>query len=532
MKAYKNGEKKYLDKAVTTLNLDHLAKDTHTIAGSTTARRLVNTLDRLEFISYDKIPGTKYQEDLWVYKRQEINFKGQVVDAEIALGKDDDGKWRFTRDTVDTIEAFYASVQNKKVVTGVTQLKDWRTQLKSKMPEWTADEFAFLKIGQWLGLLALLVLGMLISKIFRLYISSIIESIFKRYSLLMQNQEGVHFLAPMGISFFFLTIFIGLRFLELDPSTLQWILRFTQIALTVSFVVATVRLVDVIAAFYEQKAKKTESKFDDVLIPLLRTGAKILVWSIGLIFIGHSLTLDVQNIVAGLGIGGLAFALAAKDTLSNLFGSLTVILDRPFEIGDWVKLGNGVEGNVESVGFRSTRIRTFYDSLISVPNNNLTNIHIDNMGKRTYRRFSTTLGVQYDTPVEKIEAFCEGIRQIIIKQPHTRKDYFNVYLTEMGASSLNIILYLFWKVDDYAEELTQKHRLLVDIIRLAKNLGIDFAFPTQTLHVFNEEKYEVESLNDDAFKVGQKQGEEIGEKPISAIKARSRAIEGKLPPIR
>lgn len=533
MKAYKDGRTEYLQKALGTLNLNHLPTETKSIVGENKARLLIDTLDRLEFIKYESIPNENFNDDTWTYKTRSIFWRGENINAVIEISKviiNDKPQWLFSRDTIDTIDAFYSSVKNKKVVKGVTQLNDLQSKIKSMAPAWTGHFFLFLKIGQWIGIFTLVLLSLVLSKIFRLYFSSKIEQIFKSRNIITNN-EGVSFLGPFGISLFFLTLFVGLRFLELSPGILSYVLRLNQIALTVALVVTTVRLVDVIATYFEGLASKTESKFDDVLIPLLRTGAKLFVWAIGLVFIGHSLTVDVKNIIAGLGIGGLAFALAAKDTLSNLFGSLTVILDRPFEIGDWVKLGNGVEGNIESVGFRSTRIRTFYDSLVTVPNNQLTNIHIDNMGKRTFRRFSTTLGVQYDTPVEKIEAFCEGIRQIIVKQPHTRKDYFNVYLTDMGASSLNIILHLFWKVSDYSEELTQKHRLLVDIIRLAKTLGVEFAFPTQTLHVFNEDKYEISNINEDVFAFGQRQGEEISEKPISPLKPRSKSIEGKLPPV-
>lgn len=531
MKAYKSGNTDALDKAVSTLDLSHIPPDRRTVVGETKARKLINTLDRLEFIEYEKIPGENFRPRLWTYRAQVMPWKNSNITAIIALARIND-EWKFSRDTVNTIEAYESFVKNNDVAEGVIELRDWRTTVKKMAPDWTGEYFTFLKIGQWIGLFALLILGMLISKIFRVYIAGFIRRKFRKNALLVDKEENLNFLNPLGYGLFFLTIFIGVRSLELKGDFLSYILRFAQIALTVSLVWAAVRSVEIIANFFEQKAKKTESKFDDVLIPLLRTGSKIFVFSIGLVFIGHSLTVDVKNIIAGLGIGGLAFALAAKDTLSNLFGSLTVVLDRPFEIGDWVKLGNGVEGNVESVGFRSTRVRTFYDSLVTVPNNNLTNIHIDNLGRRTYRRFTTKVAIQYDTPVEKIEAFCEGIRQIIIKHENTRKDYFNVYLNEMADSSLNIILYLFWKVDDWSQELTEKHRLLIDIIRLGKEIGVEFAFPTQTLHVFNEEKEEIQTIEENAFEVGKNQGQSIAKKPISATLSRSKAIDGELPPVK
>ena len=111
----------------------------------------------------------------------------------------------------------------------------------------------------------------------------------------------------------------------------------------------------------------------------------------------------MKSIIAGLGIGGIAFALAAKDTLSNIFGSLTVLVDRPFHIGDWVVIGGETEGNVEDVGLRSTRIRTFYDSIVTVPNGQLTNVVIDNFGQRKYRRYRTNVSVEYSTPLKRLK---------------------------------------------------------------------------------------------------------------------------------
>jgi MscS family membrane protein len=172
--------------------------------------------------------------------------------------------------------------------------------------------------------------------------------------------------------------------------------------------------------------------------------------------------------------------------VSNLFGSLTVLTDRPFQVGDWVVVGD-VEGTVEEVGFRSTRIRTFYDSLISLPNSNLIKASVDNLGDRTYRRWSTTLALTYDTPPEKIDAFCEGVRELIRRHPYTRKDYFHVYFNNFGDASLNIMLYMFFKAPDWATELRERHRLGVDILRLAAELGVEFAFPTQTVYLRNEE---------------------------------------------
>ena len=131
-------------------------------------------------------------------------------------------------------------------------------------------------------------------------------------------------------------------------------------------------------SWLEQKAQQTETKLDDQLVPLARRALKIFIVSIGTVFVLQNLNYDVASLIAGLGIGGLAFALAAKDTIANLFGSATIFASRPFQIGDWVVIGGSTEGVVESVGFRSTRVRTFYNSLIGIPNAKVADAVVDN----------------------------------------------------------------------------------------------------------------------------------------------------------
>jgi len=174
--------------------------------------------------------------------------------------------------------------------------------------------------------------------------------------------------------------------------------------------------------------------------------------------------------------------LAAQDTIRNLFGSLTIFLDRPFQIGDWV-VGTGFEGTVEEVGFRATRVRTFYNSLVYVPNGKLTDMIIDNMGARVFRRYRAMLAITYDTPPELIDAFCEGLREIVQKHPDTRKDAFFIYMHEMGSASLNILFQIFFKVKTFPEEFQARHEIILQTLHLAKALGVRFAFPTQTIHI-------------------------------------------------
>ena len=142
-----------------------------------------------------------------------------------------------------------------------------------------------------------------------------------------------------------------------------------------------------------------------------------------------------------------------------------------------------MDGSVEEVGFRSTRVRTFANSLVYVPNGKLMDMVINNYGLRQYRRYSTKISLTYDTPPLLINKFIEGLRKIIMDHPATRKDYFEVHLNEMSAHSLDILFYIFFDVDSWTKELESKHEVLIATLELAETLGVRFAFPTSTLFV-------------------------------------------------
>jgi len=173
--------------------------------------------------------------------------------------------------------------------------------------------------------------------------------------------------------------------------------------------------------------------------------------------------------------------------VKNFFGSVTVLTDQPFAVGDWIVV-NGMEGTVEEVGFRSTRIRTFYDSLITLPNSQLITASVDNYGKRNYRRYTKKLAIKWTTSPDVLEAFCEGIRELVRSHPYTRKDSFQVWVNDINDYSLQVLIYIFWRTPDWNTELRERHRFLLDLHRLAKKLDIEFAYPSQRLFMNEEEE--------------------------------------------
>ena len=212
---------------------------------------------------------------------------------------------------------------------------------------------------------------------------------------------------------------------------------------------------------------------------LIRLGMRLVatILSVTILVIGaQQLGIPAYSVIAGLGVGGIAVALAAKDSLANLLGSLLIMFEKPFRVGHWIKVGN-TEGIVESIGFRSTRIRTFYNSLISIPSNQLVNTTVDNMAMRQRRAVRTVLHVSYTTPADKVEQFVAAIKQLIEKSPYTYKEWFRIRLDDFGDYGLHILVNFLLEVSDNSVEQAERQRILLEILKLAETMDIQFAIP-------------------------------------------------------
>ena len=218
---------------------------------------------------------------------------------------------------------------------------------------------------------------------------------------------------------------------------------------------------------------------------LIRLGMRFagIVVAIGFLIRGaDELGFPAYSVLAGLGVGGLAVALAARDSLANLLGSMLIMIEKPFRVGHVIRVA-GSEGTVEDVGFRSTRIRTPDNSLISIPNNSVVNATVENLSLRAMRRQRFLVQITYDTPRDKVEELVAGIKQLIADHPLTNKTNFHVRFNNFSDSSLDILVIFNLNVEDYATELKEREDILLQIMDLAKEIAVEFAFPTRTLYV-------------------------------------------------
>jgi MscS family membrane protein len=467
----------FFDQAISTFNLSKIGESEREMVGRQAAEKLINTLDRITKVDYSHIPN-EHNGDKWYYRKQAITEGGKTIEAEIAIEKNADGAWRFSPETVYTIGALYNSVEHLKVVDGVVEYKNWKTNFKKHMPEWTSEEFLMFSKGQWLGFLFIFLLSILALSLMRFLTTIYIHNLVKKEGLDFKETDHYKSTLPFGLLGFALTWMGGIKVLELDLEAYNFLIRAFYILIALSSVWSALKIVDLISMHFVKIAKVTQNKFDNVLVPMLSKTSKVLVIAFGTILVAHSLTFDIGSILAGLGIGGVAVALAAKDTISNLFGSVTVIMDRPFLIGDYVVLDKSLEGTVEEVGFRSTRIRTPHQSLVSIPNNVLANMAIDNYGMRGSRRFKTILQMDYSSPVEKLEEYCERLRYLCKIHPFIDPANAQIYINDVSDKSVNILVNIFFKTSQIDVELTERHKMIVEILKLAQEVGVKFAYPS------------------------------------------------------
>ncbi|WP_215223204.1 mechanosensitive ion channel family protein [Echinicola shivajiensis] len=423
------------------------------------------------FVDIDNVPNEQEYVDSTHNYQSKYFFDTNRLPM-IFLEKDGD-EWVFSRFTVSQIDEMH-----KETYPYGTD------KLLNLLPKIGQQEYFGLHLWQLVGVFLLILFVFLAHKLFTFIVD---RGMYHLSVKVGYAHVAEKYLLPVArvVSIYFIVLLLDIfiRVLQLPISIISWIAILLNAAKPFIITIVFYKLVDLLSAYFERQADKTESNLDDQLVPLVRKTLKAFVVVVGSLFIlKEGLQVDIWPFLTGLSIGGLAFALAAQDTIKNFFGSVMIFIDKPFQVGDWITSGD-VDGTVEEVGFRSTRVRTFRNSLMYIPNGKIADATIDNHGLRQYRRFYSTITITYDTPPELINIFVDGLREIVKNHPKIRKDYYNVYFNNMSAFSLDIMFYVFFEVPTWGDELQARHEVLIQIVKLANELGVNFAFPTQTLHM-------------------------------------------------
>lgn len=422
-----------------------------------------------EYIVFEDIPDNPNYTDS-TQKGKNIYTVVSRLGVDIYLEKIN-GNWYYSKETVENIPLMYQTVFPLQIEKYLGVSMD------------SGEKYLGLTFYQYIGIVFLLIISFFLFKTIQFLVEFVLAKVFR------QKDKGEVFISylvqiarPLSLAFLIAFLRILVRALQLPLEYSYFIQHFFDIAQIIFLTYVAYKAVNILGFYLDAWSQRPNNALNLQFNSLLRKTLRILVVIFGIWAFTETIGWNITGIIAGLSLGGLAVALAAQDTLKNVFGSMMILLDKPFKIGDWI-VTDGIEGKVEEIGFRSTRIRTFYNSVITVSNAKITDMKIDNMGIRQMIRYKTRISITYDTPPALIEAYIEGIREIIKAHPYTNKENFMVFLHDFAASSLDILLIIHFFTSEVAQEFVWRQEILLKIVHLAEFLGVRFAFPTSTIHI-------------------------------------------------
>ncbi len=294
---------------------------------------------------------------------------------------------------------------------------------------------------------------------------------------------------PVRLLLITIAFFAAKEILPLPASVSRFLDGAIGLFATLAVVIFVYRLVDIVVHELSKFAQREDNLMDQTFVQMIRVFSRMLVIVVGAIYILRALTgKPLSALLAGLGIGGLAVALAAQDTLKNFFGSIMIMLDKPFDVGQRITL-EGLDGVVENIGFRSTRVRTLTGHLVTVPNEKMATSKIENIGRRPHIRRLSNITITYDTPPEKVERAVEIIREILNNHEGMHPDFPpRVYFNDFNDTSLNILMLYWYHPPDYWKFVEFSHRVNLRIMKAFEAEEIEFAFPTTTTYLAHDDR--------------------------------------------
>jgi small-conductance mechanosensitive channel len=452
--------------ALSTLDLSELPEILRRSVGESKAQFLRRALEHIGLVGLQSIPDDGASRAPYVHF---VHSAGRIVIAPTAAGTD--ARWQFNAATVADIRNIYRVTESlpPPVATPPGAIPD---SLFFTIRGHVAKSAPYLlgRVGDteyWQVLAGLLVLTASI------VVACIGASLICR-GLRRLPGAGTHTLR----FFWSLVILLVLVMLRPLPDVLGIGEVFREYSLPFWGTVGCIAgglvgwyLLQVFGRYLTELAARTEKPTDDILVTLLLAGARLGIIIASALGIAFFLSIPTIHLLAGLSIGGLAVAFASRETLSNLFGAGILVTDRPFRRGDWIKTGD-IEGSVEHVGIRSTRVRTAQDSVVFVPNGRLVDSTINNLGSRRYRLVKLQLVVTAGGTAQKLEAFSTAVRELITKNPAYFADRTDVAVAGIGQSGITVDVMTYLRVDTDGAESAARHALLLEITRIAGQVGL------------------------------------------------------------
>jgi MscS family membrane protein len=286
---------------------------------------------------------------------------------------------------------------------------------------------------------------------------------------------------PIKVVSFVIVVHIGLDALAWPASVESWLKSALVVFVAWSLSFMVLKSIDVLIDYWQQRTPTRDDRvFNDQLFPVINKTLKVFIIIVAILVTCQNLGLNITTMLASLSIGGLALGLAAQDTVANLFGAVAVFVDKPFRVGDRIKL-DSIDGVVESIGLRSTRVRSLDGFLITVPNKTMGNATITNVTRRPNIKTEMNIGITYDTSAQKVKRALEILDDVYRKHPMTQD--LIIGFNKFADSSLNLNVTHWWKSTDHRAYVAGMQELHLTVKQRFDAEGIEFAFPTQTLYV-------------------------------------------------
>jgi small-conductance mechanosensitive channel len=454
--------------AISALDLSAFAAGVREREGELAAEYLKKVLDRISVFVPQEIPDDPESRQPYVLFEHPA---GNIVIGPAGEGKDT--RWRFTADTVRTLRDVYAALEQMPAAqAGAARAPEFafftlRDRIRAAYPA-LLHRRGSMENWQTLGLLAAAAIGSALSFPLAGLVMILLHH-GSRLSGVAADRDRL--IWPLRIAFTCALVFVGSRVLGLPDVVQQIVQGVIAVGLAASLVWAGWWLVDVVGGARLRSTARTATTLDDILVTLVMFVVKLALLVAGSLYVADLLSIPYTGVLASLGVGGLALAIASQDTLANLFGAGILLVDRPFRRGDSIIVGD-IQGSVEQVGIRSTRIRTAEDSILVVPNGKLADATINNLGTRRHRLMKTTLVVDYRTAPDRLTELTVGLRDLLAENPKTVHDRTYVGIDALGEHGIEVGLACYLDTQSATEERMAKQELLLGILRIVERLGI------------------------------------------------------------
>jgi MscS family membrane protein len=468
--------------ALATLDLSFLPAHLREAEGPILADSLRHIIDRAGYVVWQEIPNDPSRPTPLVHYHHPL---GSVVIERIKGEEDEPDRWMFSAETLLSAPVLFNAIQDMPVADGSDELPPLtdffrtRQHIRAISPALLHRDIV-LENWQWIALMLTVVASVAAASL----MARLVHAVLGRFA----GENAARGIAwPIRLSVAGGVLLIVSGKLGIGQSGLSAAGQALAVLTILGLTMLLYRITGLIGGIFIGRASQTPGYIDEIVASLATGLTKLLVVLFGIVACADIIGLPYEGVITGLGVGGVALAFASRDTVSNILGGVLLMADRPFKRGDLIET-EGQFARIEDVGLRSTRLKTLEDSILIIPNAQLSDKAIVNWGKRRRRKVEFDIGFTYDTPREKLDLFVEQLTALYAKQPHADAGEYYIGLRKFGASSIDIEFWGYFNVIGRKAHVRARHAFIGDVIDLARTLGLSFAFPTRTVHMMMEDQ--------------------------------------------